>query len=111
MEIEGFHPEKIIEKLKKERKDGHFLITIVDFIFMDAIQDIIKDFDGDFSSDVGVKACPRTMLLGICLFCYKNRVNNINQMVKMCRNDRILKIFTCGKNLSYSTLKRFLKES
>ena len=89
MEVQGFHPEKINEKLKKEGRDGHFLITIVCFIFSDAIQDIIKEFNDDFSSDVGAKAYPRILLLGICLYCYKIGVNNINGMVKMCRNDRI----------------------
>jgi hypothetical protein len=110
MDLPDFCPEIINDKLKKEGRDGHFSITIVDFIFSEAVQDVVKEFDKKFSSKKGGKAFPRTMLLGILMYCYKEGETNISRMVKRCRTDRILRIITRGKTPSYATLKRFIKD-
>ena len=110
MKIKGFIQKLIINELKKEGKHGYFLITIVEFLFSDAIDDILKEFDDEFLSKVGRKAFPRKLLLGIVLFCHKEGIVKISHMAKACKTNRILRIFTCGKTPSYSTLKRFLSD-
>jgi len=110
MELPDFCLEILTRKLKKEGIDGRFAVTIVYFIFSRAVQDVIKNFDDEFPSKKGGKAYPRSMLLAIFLYCYKEGETSISGMVKRCRYDRILRILTCGTNPSYSTLKRFQKD-
>jgi len=111
MELPDFRLDKITKQLKKIGRDGHFSVTIADFVFSEAIQDITKDFDEKFQSKKGGKAYPRAMLLLIFLYCYKVGETKISGMAKRCKYDKILRILTCGKTPSYSTLKRFQGDS
>jgi hypothetical protein len=110
MKLVDFHSDLIKGKLRQEGKDGFGAMTLVDFVFSDAVQDVTKYFDNKFDSPVGAEAYPRSLLLLILLFCYNEGETKISRMVKMCRTNRIVKILACGKTPSYATIKSFIKD-
>jgi len=109
--VDGFNFDNIKNELFKLGKEGRCLISIVDFIFSDCIQDLMDDLNSNFSSNYGNKAYPREMLLGIILYCFHLHKHNLSDFAFECKVNGVLKVFTCGKSPSHSTLKRFLTDS
>ena len=110
-EIEGFNYEDIKKKLLKKGKSAYCLITILDFVFSDCIVDLMDELNSEFPSSLGNRAFPRTMLLGIYLYCLHLHKHNLSDMARECEINNVLRIFTCDNMPSLSTLKRFLSNS
>jgi hypothetical protein len=118
IKIESFGYDFIMMNLKNEKKTADKtrteilvrMIKIVRFLFSTAVQDIMKEFDGEFRSKFGNLAYPRTMLLGIFLYAIDMGDYTLKDISKRCAFDDILKIFTCKLSPSYSTLRRFLED-
>jgi hypothetical protein len=110
MNVEGFNFEEIDGKLKDFGRDGNFLRFITEVVFSQCATDLMKDLDDKFSSKVGNVSYPRSMILGIYLYCIHNNIRIIKGMARECRVNNVLRIFTCGKTPSETTLKRFLTE-
>lgn len=51
------------------------------------------------------------MLLGILMYCCKRKITNLSDVVRECKTNRVLRVFTCGKEPTISTFKRFLEDS
>ena len=111
MKISGFVYNIIKGKLRKLGDDGCILLTILDFLFTDCVQDLVKEWDDEFDSKVGRPSYPRIMLLGVMMYCAKKKIRGFSAIVRECRVNRVLRVFTCGCEPSISTFKRFLSES
>jgi len=110
-EIEGFNYMDIKKKLLIEGKSARCLVTIVDFVFSDCIVDLMDELNSEFPSSLGNRAFPRSMLLGVYLYCLHFHNHNLSDMARECEINNVLRIFTCGKSPSMPTLKRFLSNS
>ena len=111
MNIKGFIYTVIERKLKKFGEEGRILLTILNFLHYDCIQDLIKEWDDEFNSNVGRPSYPRVILFGILMYCSKMKIRSISKIVRECEINRVLRVFTCGCKPSRTTFKRFLKES
>jgi hypothetical protein len=63
------------------------LIKIVEFLFFNAVQDIMDDFNRRFSSKVDNVAYDRTILLGIYLYSIKRHDLTMNAISDRCLFD------------------------
>lgn len=111
MEINGFNKVCIMNKLNINNKACMRMKLIVGFIFSACILSLTDMLNSKFNSKKGNKAYPRALLLGVLLFCFDKNLQNLSDFKEECENNRILRMFTCGKTPSESTLKRFLTES
>ena len=110
-EINGFNHESIKKNLLKMGKEAHYLHTINDYVFSDCISDLMGELDSVFDSKVGNKALPRAMLLGVMLHGAHSHMDDLSDIARECKVNEVLKVFTCNKTPSATTLGRFLTNS
>jgi len=63
IQLEEYNKRYVIKKLKNERDCPKMLLTIVEFVFSDMIQNLMHQLDLEFESKRGLHAYPRTLLL------------------------------------------------
>ncbi|KZX10371.1 hypothetical protein MBORA_18860 [Methanobrevibacter oralis] len=63
IELKDYADGTILKKLKCEEDCPKMLLTIVDFVFSDMIQNLMHKLDLEFESKRGRPAYPRTLLL------------------------------------------------
>ena len=73
MELEEYNSRYIINKLKNEEDCPKMLLTIVEFVFTNMIQNLMHELDLEFESKRGRPAYPRTLLLIVVLYCFSDR--------------------------------------
>ena len=107
-EIEGFDKDTIISDLKKEDKnDVRMIFILMEFLFQPCILDIVKNLESDFNGN-GNRHYPRLLLLGIVIYCFSRKINKYDEIVKQCKENRFLRIFTRGAEPCESTFRNFL---
>ena len=107
-EITGFDKDTIYQDLKKEnRNDVRLIYIIMDLIFSPAVVDIVKELEEDFK-DNGNRHYPRLLLLGIVLYCFKQKDYKYEDIVFACKSNLFLRIFTRGAEPCESTFRNFL---
>ena len=107
-EIHGFDKETIYHDLKKEkRNDVRLIYIIMDLIFSPGVMDIVKELEEDFK-DEGNRHYPRLLLLGIVLYCFKQKDYKYSDIVMACKSNLFLRIFTRGIEPCESTFRNFL---
>ena len=111
MKIEGFDKGTIKSALRVMGKEAWILLSILDFVFSDCIQDLMLELDDEFDSNVGRPCYPRALLLGILLYCFKRNITKISDIVIECKTNRVLRLFTRNVEPSATTFKRFLENS
>lgn len=104
-------PEKLKSKLLYKGSYGRVMLSIVDFISNECVQDIIGEINSRFNSNYGNKAYNRGMLLCIFLYCHHCHVRNVVEIERMVKYDEIIRIVTDNADISRSTLERFQKET
>ena len=107
-EIEGFNKDTIISDLKKQdRNDVRLIFILMEILFTPCVQDIVKNLEKDFN-DGGNRHYPRLLLLGIVMYCFARKINKYNEIVKQCKENRFLRIYTRGAEPCESTFRNFL---
>ena len=107
-EITGFDKDTIYQDVKKEnRNDVRLIYIIMDLIFSPAVMDIVKELEEDFK-DNGNRHYPRLLLLGIVLYCFKQKDYKYEDIVFACKSNLFLRIFTRGAEPCESTFRNFL---
>ena len=107
-DIEGFDKDAIIGDLKKEnRNDVRIFFILMDILFTPCVMDIVKNLESDFK-DQGNRHYPRLLLLGIIMFCFARKINKYDEIVKQCKENRFLRIYTRGAEPCESTFRNFL---
>ena len=87
------------------------LLTIVEFVFTDMIQNLMHKLDLEFKSKRGRPAYPRTLLLIVVLYCFSIDISNYVKMEEECKKNRFLLIATCGLKPSRNSFANFLNKS
>ena len=107
-EIDGFDKNTIYQDLRKEnRNDLRLIYIILDLIFSPGVMDIVKELEEDFK-DNGNRHYPRLLLLGIVLYCFKQKDYKYTDIVMACKSNLFLRIFTRGVEPCESTFRNFL---
>ena len=107
-EITGFDKDTIYQDLKKEnRNDVRLIYIIMDLIFSPAVMDIVKELEEDFKDNEN-RHYPRLLLLGIVLYCFKQKDYKYEDIVFACKSNLFLRIFTRGAEPCESTFRNFL---
>lgn len=107
-DIKGFDKDTIIGDLKKEnRNDVRIFFILMDILFMPCVMDIVKNLESDFKNQ-GNRHYPRLLLLGIVMFCFARKINKYDEIVKQCKENRFLRIYTRGAEPCESTFRNFL---
>ena len=108
-EIDGFDKNTIYQDLRKEnRNDVRLIYIILDLIFSPGVMDIVKkELEEDFK-DNGNRHYPRLLLLGIVLYCFKQKDYKYADIVMACKSNLFLRIFTRGVEPCESTFRNFL---
>ena len=107
-EVPGFDKKTIYHDLDKEnRNDVRLIYIIVDLIFSPGIIDIVKELEEDFKPE-GNRHYPRLLLLGIVLYCFKQKDYKYSDIVMACKSNLFLRIFTRGVEPCESTFRNFL---
>lgn len=110
-ELLFFTLKNILDGLSEFGKDSYKLRMITIFLFKSHVRDLIQDLNKKFDSEIGNRAYPRELLLGILMYCSTIHVSNLTSIVRECKVNKMLEVFTCGETPSVSTFKRFFKES
>lgn len=110
-EYELFTPVFLLKTLSEFGKESYKIRMIVNFIFKPYVQDLINELNQKFDSEVGNRAYPREMLLGVLMYCSTLHMPNLSDIARECKLNKMLQVFTCGETPSANTFKRFLKES
>ena len=108
---EDFNKEDIIERLKAQGKDGHRMITYVEFLFSPAVLMLIGILNSKFIFTRGRPAYNRAKLYGIFMYAQYRNVYTLTGVAYLCRNDEVLKCFTNGITPSPNCLDDFLRKS
>ena len=111
MDLPEFNKTNLMCELKKLKNRPNTLLMIIEFVFSPVIQSLIDELNSKFDSNVGRPAYPREMLLGVLLYCFHLKMENLIEVERECLKNRFLRIFTCNTEPKSSTFKRFLIES
>ena len=102
-EIYGFDKDTIYQDLKKhDRNDVRLIYIIMELIFSPGVMDIVKELEEDFKEE-GNRHYPRLLLLGVVLYCFKQKDYKYKDMVMACKSNLYLRIFTRGVEPCEST--------
>ena len=103
--------DEIKDKLEEFGKDGHLMLTIVDFTYTRCVCYLMGLLNSEFDSDVGNKAYPREMLFMVVLYCLMNGINELDAIERECRLNKVLNVVTMGMTPDVSTFRRFFINS
>lgn len=110
-EIDGFDKDTILSDLENEkRSDVRILLIIVDFLYTQCILDIVKELEADFKTK-GNRHYPRLLLLGVLLYCFSRKIYKYEDIIRQCKENRFLRLFTRGVEPCESTFRNFLNEN
>lgn len=110
--IKSFRLSIISNRLKKISKESAlFLLSIAEYLFSDEIQELIAVLDSEFDKPRGPRAYPRTLIIGVLMFCLYKGITSLSIIEEYCEDSRILNKFTCGFNPKEDVFRRFLKDS
>ena len=87
------------------------LLTIVEFVFTNMIQNLMHELDLEFESKRGRPAYPRTLLLIVVLYCFSINISNYTKMEEECKKNKFLLIATCELKPSRNSFANFLNKS
>ena len=111
IELKDYADGNILKKLKCGEDCPKMLLTIVDFVFSDMIQNLMHQLDLEFESKCGRPAYPRTLLLIVVLYCFSIDISNYAKMEEECKKNKFLLIATCGLKPSRNSFANFLNKS
>ena len=77
IQLEEYNDGNILKKLKSEEDCPKMLLTIVNFAFLDMVQNLMHQLDLEFESKCGRLAYPRTLLLIVVLYCFSINISKL----------------------------------
>lgn len=92
MILPRFEKEILMDELKQHKDRPNALLTIIEFVFYPVIQSLTGELDSKFDSKTGRPAYPRSMLLGVLLYCFYNKIDNLADVEMECCKNRFLRI-------------------
>ena len=86
-------------------------LSIISYLFMEEVQDLIHELDLKFNSKRGPKAYPRTLVIGVLMFALKTGKTNLKSISSFCEDSALINMFTSGFNPKEDVYRRLLKDS
>ena len=110
--IKSFRLPIIRNRLRKiSSESALLLLSIVEYLFSNDIQEMIAVLDAEFDKPRGARAYPRTLIIGVLMFCLYKGITSLKIIEDICEDSKLLNKFTCGFNPKEDSFRRFLKDS
>lgn len=110
--IKSFRLSIIKNRLMKNgSKRAMEFLSIIVYLFIDEVQELIHELDSKFKSKRGPKAYPRTLVIGVLMFALKTGKTNLKSISSFCEDSTLINMFTSGFNPKEDVYRRLLKES
>lgn len=97
--------------MKKGSKNAMEFLSIIVYLFMDEVQELIHELDSKFNSKRGPKAYPRTLVIGVLMYALKTGKTNLKSISSFCEDSTLINMFTSGFNPKEDVYRRLLKET
>lgn len=111
-EIKSFRLPIIRNRLiKMLTESALLLLSIVEYLFLDDVQEMIRLLESEFTKKRGPRAYPRTLVIGVLMFSLYKGMNSLKLIAEFCGDSITLNKFTCGFNPKEDVFRRFLKDS
>lgn len=108
--IKSFRKSIISNRLKKNgSKDAMEFLSIVTYLFLDEVQELIAELDSEFNSKLGAPAYPRTLVIGVLMFAMKMGRTTLKGITSFCEDSKLINMFTSGNNPKEDVYRRLLK--
>ena len=86
-------------------------MSIVEYLFLNEVQELIGELDSKFDSAYGPRAYPRTLVIGVLMFALNKGRNSLRDISSFCEDSHLMNLFTSGFNPKEDVYRRLLKES
>ncbi len=97
--------------MKIRSDEAMTFLSIISYLFLDEVQELIHELDAKFNSKRGRKAYPRTLVIRVLMFALKIGKTNIKSISSFCQDSALVNMFTSGFNPKEDVYRRLLKES
>ena len=109
--IKSFRKSIICNRLEKNgSKDALDFLSIVMYLFLDEVQELIGELDSKFNSTTGPRAYPRTLVIGVIMFAITKGQTTLEGIASFCEDSKLVNLFTSGFNPKEDVYRRLLKE-
>lgn len=110
--IKSFRKPIICNRLKKNGStDALDFLSIVMYLFLDEVQELIAELDSEFNSKTGPRAYPRTLIIGVIMFAISKGQTTLKGIASFCEDSKLVNLFTSGFNPKEDVFRRLLKET
>lgn len=110
--IKSFRLPIIRNRLKKVgSRDAWSFLSIVEYLFLNEVQELIGELDSKFDSTNGPRAYPRTLVIGVLMYALNKGKSSLRDISSFCEDSHLLNLFTSGFNPKEDVYRRLLKES
>jgi len=110
--IKSFRLSIIRNRLMKNGSNNAMeFLSIIIYLFMDEVQELIHELDSKFNSKRGPKAYPRTLLIGVLMYALKTGKTNLKSISSFYEDSTLINMFTSGFNPKEDVYRRLLKET
>ena len=110
--IKSFRWSIISNRLKKYgSREAWDLLSIVWYLFLDPVQELIAELDAEFDSKYGPKAYPRTLVIGVLMFAISQGKTSLQGIEDMCEDSKVINLFTSGFNPKEDVFRRLLTDA
>ena len=110
--IKSFRLPIIRNRLKKVgSRDAWSFLSIVEYLFLNEVQELIGELDSKFDSTYGPRAYPRTLVIGVLMYALNKGRSSLRDISSFCEDSHLLNLFTSGFNPKEDVYRRLLKES
>ena len=110
--IKSFRKAIICNRLRKNGSSNAMdFLSIVMYLFLDEVQELIDELDSEFTSKRGRRAYPRTLVIGVLMFAIKMGHTTLKGIARFCEDSKLVNMFTCGFNPKEDVYRRLLKDS
>ena len=97
--IKSFRLPIIKNRLKKiSSKSALLMLSIAEYLFSDEIQELIAVLDSEFNNPKGPRAYPRTLIIGVLMFCLYKGITSLSIIEEYCEDSYLLNKFKCRFN-------------
>lgn len=86
-------------------------MSIVEYLFLNEVQELIRELDSKFDSTCGPRAYPRTLVIGVLMYALNKGRSSLSDISSFCEDSYLLNLFTSGFNPKEDVYRRLLKES
>ena len=109
--INSFRKLIICNGLKKKgSSDVLDFLSIVVYLFLDEVQELVVELDSEFNSTTGPSAYPRTLVIGVIMFAISKGQTTLKGFASFCEDNKLVNLFISGFNPKGDVYPKLLKK-